>query len=94
MLPAVNFAHAHFISSIFFQHLRQHPGSLCAALVPRGLPKGTSLLLAGTSTGEILIYDTLSGVLRLNLFWAHRWSYGLWLFSPDGSLLASSSDDS
>ncbi|HJT59524.1 MAG TPA: NB-ARC domain-containing protein [Ktedonobacteraceae bacterium] len=58
-----------------------------------GRPQGYAPTAAGTSSGDILIYDALSGVLRLT---CRGHTDGVWslAFSPDGSLLASSSDDS
>ncbi len=84
MLPEANFAHAHFVASIFSNTFGN---ILAVACSPR-----EHLLAAGTTTGEILIYDTLSGVLRLT---CHGHADGVWSldFSLDGSLLASSSDD-
>ncbi|HEX6483190.1 MAG TPA: NB-ARC domain-containing protein [Ktedonobacteraceae bacterium] len=92
MLPEVNFAHAHFISSIFSNTFGN---ILAVACSPReqGRPQGYASTAAGTSTGGILIYDAPGGVLRLTCT-GH--TDGVWslAFSPDGSLLASSSDDS
>jgi len=84
MLPEANFAHAHFISSIFSNTFGN---ILAVACSPR-----EDLLAAGTTSGQILIYDALSGVLRLT---CSGHTDGVWslAFSPDGSLLASSSDD-
>jgi WD40 repeat protein/transcriptional regulator with XRE-family HTH domain len=84
ILPEVNFSYARFVTSIFSNTF----GNILAiACSPQG-----NLLAAGTTAGEIWIYDTLSGVLRLI---CHGHTDGVWslAFSPDGSLLASSSDD-
>ena len=142
MLPQVNFAYAHFISSIFSNtfgnilsvacspradghslreqeqsqgdtpisvNVREQTPSRATArvrpyhtrdVVPvygRGVPSRSpwsgAPTAAGTSSGDILIYDALSGVLRLT---CHGHTDGVWAlaFNPDGSLLASSSDDS
>src|SRR5258706_700592 len=84
MLPEVNFAHTHFIASMF---TNTFGNVLAVACSPQG-----HLLAAGTTTGEIWIYDMLDGVPRLT---CHGHTDGVWslAFSPDGSLLASSSDD-
>ena len=84
MLPEVNFSYARFVTSSFSNTF----GNILAiACSPQG-----HLLAAGTTAGEIWIYDILSGVLRLI---CHGHTDGVWslAFSPDGSLLASSSDD-
>jgi len=84
MLPEVNFAYTRFIASIF----TNTSGSVLAVTCS---PQG-NLLAAGTTTGEIWMYDTPGGVPRLT---CHGHTDGVWslAFSPDGSLLASSSDD-
>lgn len=84
MLPEVNFAYTRFIASIF----TNTSGSILAVTCN---PQG-NLLAAGTTTGEIWMYDTPGGVLRLT---CHGHTDGVWslAFSPDGSLLVSSSDD-
>jgi WD40 repeat protein len=84
MLPEVNFAHTHFIASMF---TNTFGNVLAVACSPQG-----HVLAAGTTTGEIWIYDMLDGVPRLT---CHGHTDGVWslAFSPDGSLLASSSDD-
>ncbi|HZU69896.1 MAG TPA: helix-turn-helix domain-containing protein [Ktedonobacteraceae bacterium] len=83
MLPEVNFAHAHFISPIFSNTFGNILSVACS-------PIGHTA--AGTSSGDILVYDSLSGTLCLT---CRGHSDGVWslAFSPDGSLLASSSDD-
>jgi WD40 repeat protein/transcriptional regulator with XRE-family HTH domain len=84
MLLEANFAHARFVASIFSNTFGN---ILSVACSPR-----EHLLAAGTTTGEIWIYDALSGVPRLT---CHGHTDGVWslAFSPDGSLLASSGDD-
>jgi WD40 repeat protein/transcriptional regulator with XRE-family HTH domain len=83
-LPYVNFSYAHFVTSIFSNTFGNILAIACS-------PEG-HVLAAGTTAGEIWIYDTLSGALRLI---CHGHTDGVWslAFSPDGSLLASSSDD-
>ncbi len=84
MLPEVNFAYTHFIASIFTNTF----GSVLAVTCS---PQD-NLLAAGTTSGEVWIYDMPGGVPRLT---CHGHTDGVWslAFSPDGSLLASSSDD-
>ncbi len=84
MLPGTNFACAHFISSLFSNTFGNILSVACSPL------RHTA---AGTSNGDILIYDNLSGMLCLT-YRGH--TDGTWslAFSPDGSLLASGSDDS
>jgi WD40 repeat protein/transcriptional regulator with XRE-family HTH domain len=106
MLHETNFAYAHFTSPIFSNTFGNILSVACSpseqahspwkpghGLREQGRPRGYSPTAAGTSSGEILIYDALSGALRLT---CRRHTDGVWslAFSPDGSLLASSSDDS
>lgn len=109
MLPQVNFAYAHFISSIFSNTFGNILSVACSpwvnghSLGGQGhnlradeadrRPPGYAPTAAGTSSGEILIYDAISGALRLT---CRGHTDGVWAlaFSPNGSLLASSSDDS
>jgi WD40 repeat protein/transcriptional regulator with XRE-family HTH domain len=84
-LPDVNFAHARFIDCIF-------TGTFGNILALAYSAQG-ELLAAGTTSGEIRIYDASSLVLRQL---CHGHTDGVWSlsFSPDATLLASSSDDS
>ncbi len=84
MLPEVNFSYSRFVTSIFTSTL----GNVLSVVYG---PQG-HLLAAGTTTGEILIYDTPGGAFRLT---CQGHTDGVWslAWSPDGSLLASSSDD-
>jgi WD40 repeat protein/transcriptional regulator with XRE-family HTH domain len=84
MLPEANFAHSHFIASSF---TNTFGNILAVAYSPQG-----HLLAAGTTTGEVWIYDALGCVPRLI---CHGHTDGVWslAFSPDARLLASSSDD-
>ena len=83
-LPGVDFSYAHFSACTFAS---TSGNILAVACSPRG-----DVLAAGTTSGEIWIYEVLSGALRL-ICRGH--SDGVWslAFSPDGSRLASSSDD-
>jgi WD40 repeat protein/transcriptional regulator with XRE-family HTH domain len=84
MLPDVNFSYTHFSACTFASTFGN---ILAVACSPRG-----DVLAAGTTSGEIWIYEALSGALRLT---CRGHSDGVWslAFSPDGSRLASSSDD-
>ena len=84
MLPEVNFAHTHFIASMF---TNTSGNILAVACSPQG-----HVLAAGTTSGDIWLYDILDGVPRLT---CQGHTDGVWslAFSPDGSVLASSSDD-
>ncbi len=83
-LPDANFTHARFISSVFSNTFGN---ILTVACSPR-----EQVLAAGTTAGEIWIYDIHDGVLH---FTCQGHTDGVWslAFSPDGSLLASSGDD-
>ena len=84
MLPHVDFSYSHFDASIFSNTFGN---ILSIASSPRG-----DRLAAGTTTGEIWMYNMLSGALCL-ICRGH--TDGVWSlsFSSDGSILASSSDD-
>ncbi len=84
ILPDVNFSYAHFVASSF---ANTFGNILSVACSPRG-----DVLAAGTTSGEIWIYDAPGGTLRLV---CRGHNDGVWslAFSPDGSRLASSSDD-
>ncbi len=83
-LPATNFAGSHFISSVF---TNTFGNVLSVAFSPRG-----GILAAGTTTGDIWIYDTMMGI-PLCICRGH--TDGVWSisFSLDGQILVSSSDD-
>jgi WD40 repeat protein/transcriptional regulator with XRE-family HTH domain len=83
-LPDVNFAHAHFLDSIFSNTFGN---ILSVAFSPSG-----ELLAAGTATGEIWVFQARSGMPLLT---CHGHTDGVWslAFRPDGKLLASGSDD-
>jgi WD40 repeat protein/transcriptional regulator with XRE-family HTH domain len=84
LLPAVNFADAHFVAPAF---TNTFGNILSVAFSPNG-----NLLAAGTATGDIWIYDTVHE-RQTALYTGH--TDGVWAiaFSPDQQLLASSSDD-
>jgi WD40 repeat protein/transcriptional regulator with XRE-family HTH domain len=83
-LPDVNCAYAHFLACSFTNTFGNVLALTCSA-------QG-ELLAAGTTSGEIRIYDVSRLVLHQL---CHGHSDGVWSlsFSPDGSMLASSSDD-
>jgi WD40 repeat protein/transcriptional regulator with XRE-family HTH domain len=85
LLPDVNFAYARFLDCIFTGTFGNILALACSA-------QG-ELLAAGTTSGEIRIYDACNLVLR---HLCHGHTDGVWSlsFSPDATLLASSSDDS
>lgn len=83
-LPEVNFAHAHFVAPTFTNIFGN---VLSVAFNARG-----TLLATGTATGEIWLYQALSGILHMT---CRGHTDGVWslAFSPDGHTLVSSSDD-
>lgn len=83
-LPNVNFAHARFVSSTFTNTF----GNILSV----SFNLGGDRLVAGTTEGDIWVYEALTGRPLLT-YRGH--SDGVWsvTFSPDGQLLASSSDD-
>ncbi|MDQ6662350.1 MAG: WD40 repeat domain-containing protein, partial [Chloroflexota bacterium] len=84
-LPYVNFAHAHFISSVF---TNTFGNILSVAFSPQG-----KLLAAGTAaTGEIWLYDAIEGI-PLRVCHGHTDSVWSVVFSADEQRLISSSDD-
>jgi len=85
LLSGVNFAYARFIDCLFTDTFGNILALACSA-------QG-ELLAAGTTSGEIRIYDASNLVLRQL---CHGHTDGVWSlsFSPDATLLASSSDDS
>ncbi|HKV57001.1 MAG TPA: NB-ARC domain-containing protein, partial [Ktedonobacteraceae bacterium] len=84
LLPDVNFAHAHFISTVFT--------STFGNVLSIASSPGENLLAVGTSTGDIWLYQVARGILVLT---CQGHSDGVWsvAFSPDGHTLASASDD-
>lgn len=86
LLHEVNFARAHFVASVFTNTF----GSILAV----ACSLDGNLLAAGTAAGEIWIYDAFSGMPRPR-FICRGHTDGVWslAFSPDGGMLASSSDD-
>lgn len=83
-LADVNFTGAHFIAPIFTSTFGN---VLAVACHPQG-----HLLAAGTTSGEIWIYDAQTYTLLLT---CRGHTDGVWslAFSPDGTQLVSSSDD-
>jgi WD40 repeat protein/transcriptional regulator with XRE-family HTH domain len=83
-LPDVDFAYARFLACSFTNTFGNVLALTCSA-------QG-ELLAAGTTSGEIRIYDASRLVLQQL---CHGHTDGVWSlsFSPDGSMLASSSDD-
>ncbi len=83
-LPEVNFSHAHFVAPTF---INPFGSILTVTFNARG-----NLLATGTATGEIWIYQALSGTLQIR---CHGHTDGVWslAFSPDGRTIASGSDD-
>lgn len=83
-LPEVNFAHAHFIASIF----ANTSGNVHSVAFS---PDGT-LLAVGTATSDVWLYDVPGGTPLLT---CQGHSDAVWsvAFSPDGQTLVSSSDD-
>ncbi len=84
LLPEVNFAYTRFAESLFTSTF----GSVLAVVCS---PQG-DVFAAGTTSGEVRIYDAVSYALRLT---CQGHTDGVWslAFSPDGTVLASSSDD-
>lgn len=83
-LPDVNFAHAHFVATVFTSTFGNVYAIACS-------PQ-KNLLAVGTSTGDIWLYHVLRGTFLLT---CQGHSDGVWsvAFSPDGRTLASGSDD-
>jgi WD40 repeat protein/transcriptional regulator with XRE-family HTH domain len=83
-LPDVNFAHAHFISSVF---TNTFGNILSVAFSPK-----SGMLAAGSTTGDIWIYEAMRGT-PLRICSGH--TDGVWsvAFNSEGQTLASSSDD-
>lgn len=83
-LPDVSFAHARFVASTF---TNTFGNVLSVTFHPEG-----DRLVAGTAEGDIWVYEALTGTPLLTY---HGHSDGVWAvaFSPDGRVLASSSDD-
>jgi len=83
-LPEVNFAHAHFVASVFTHTF----GNILSVV----FNPDSKLLAAGTASGDIWIYQIYSGTPHLK---CHGHTDGVWsvAFSVDGFRLASSSDD-
>jgi WD40 repeat protein/transcriptional regulator with XRE-family HTH domain len=84
MLPEVNFAQADLATSVFADTF----GSILSlAMSPNG-----NVIAAGTSNGEIWVWDGASGT-PLQTFQAHTdWVRSI-VFNADGSIIASSSND-
>lgn len=85
LLQATNFAYSHFLFSIFT--------NLFGAILAVAFEPASDSLVAGTTTGDILMYEASTGTL-LQTFQGH--TDGVWCvaFSPNSNTLASSSDDS
>jgi WD40 repeat protein/transcriptional regulator with XRE-family HTH domain len=83
-LPNVDFSYAHFESTAFTNIFGNVLSIACS--------RTNDLMAVGTATGEIWIYELLTGVPTLSLS-GH--TDGVWsvAFSPDERTLASSSDD-
>ena len=83
-LPAVNFSHTHFASTVFT--------NIFGNILSVTFSPHKNLLAAGTATGEIWIYETPTGTPLLSL---PGHTDGVWslAISPDERILASSSDD-
>jgi WD40 repeat protein/transcriptional regulator with XRE-family HTH domain len=83
-LPNVNFSHAHFESTAFT--------NIFGNVLTISCSRSNNLMAVGTATGEIWIYEMLTGV-PIHLLSGH--TDGVWstAFSPDEHVLASSGDD-
>jgi WD40 repeat protein/transcriptional regulator with XRE-family HTH domain len=83
-LPNVDFSYAHFESTAFTNIFGNVLSIACS--------RTNDLLAVGTATGEIWIYNMLTGIPVLSLS-GHTDSVWSVAFSPDEHILASSSDD-
>lgn len=83
-LPNVNFSYAHFESTVFT--------NIFGNVLTISCSRTHNLMAVGTATGEILIYEMLTGILIHSLSGHTDGVYSLAL-SPDERVLASSGDD-
>ena len=83
-LPDVNFSYAHFESTVFI--------NIFGNVLTISCSRVHNLMAVGTATGEIWIYEMLTGI-PIHFLSGH--TDGVWsiAFSPNGNMLASSGDD-